>query len=341
MSEKVKNSASATEISFKGAKAYKLEASKYSCIIVPLIGGDVMRMRDEELKMEVFRYSDDVTLEKINDARVLWGLPTLYLPNRFDGGLLKTSDGEYHFPINEPKLQNYIHGWVHEREFEVVSVSADDDAARCEVCYIFDANDEMYQYMPIDFKLTYVYTLSDKGLEQEIILENLGDKMLPAILCTHTCISAPIVDGGKQETMLLSVPAKEKCELNERSLPSERLLPLSDYDKKYADGQMPPVLHDIDNDMYTAAENNILDGEPFYGAIVTDTDSGRRICNEVSREYRFWNMWNDKGFNGYFCPEPMTAMINSANLSLPREVTGYAEIAKGEKYTCWQRFFTK
>lgn len=340
MSETVKNSACCTETTFKGLKAYALEADKYSCIVVPAIGGDVMRLRDEQLKMEVLRYSDEVTLEKINEARVLWGLPTLYLPNRFDGGVLKTSDGEYRFPINEPKLGNCIHGWVHEREFEVVSASAEGDVAKIELCYKFDKNDEIFECMPIEFMLTYVYTLSAKGLEQEIILENLGDKMLPAILCTHTCISAPIVDGGKQETMLLSVPVAEKCELNERSLPSERLLPLSDYDKKYRDGQMPPVLHDIDNDMYTAAENNTLDGEPFYGAIVTDTDSGRRICNEVSREYRFWNMWNCKGTEGFFCPEPMTAMINSANLSLPAEVSGYAEIAKGEKYTCWQRLFT-
>lgn len=337
----MQTNAAYSETDFKGVKAYKLTADKYSCIVVPSIGGDVMRMRDEELKMEVFRYSDDATLERINEARVLWGLPTLYLPNRFDGGLLRTSDGEYHFPINEPKLNNYIHGWVQEREFDVVSVTAGGDTASIELCYMFDESDEMFEYMPVPFKLTYVYTLSARGLEQEITLQNLGDKMLPAILCTHTCISAPIVDGGKQETMLLSVPVAERCELGERSLPSERLLPLSDYDKKYRDGEMPPVLHDIDNDMYTAAENNILDGEPFYGAVVTDTETGRRICNEVSREYKFWNMWNDKGVNGYFCPEPMTAMINSPNLSLPREVSGYAEIAKGEKYTCWQRFFTK
>jgi aldose 1-epimerase len=74
--------------------------------------------------------------------------------------------------------------------------------------------------------------------------------------------------------------------------------------------------------------------------VITDEATVRRIGNEVSPEFKFWNMWNDRGFNGYFCPEPMTAMINSANLSLPREVSGYRELAPGESFTCWQRFFT-
>ena len=52
-------------------------------------------------------------------------------------------------------------------------------------------------------------------------------------------------------------------------------------------------------------------------------------------------MWNHGGVNHYFCPEPMTAMINCANLSLPDDVTGYSELKNGETYTCWQRFATK
>jgi aldose 1-epimerase len=91
--------------------------------------------------------------------------------------------------------------------------------------------------------------------------------------------------------------------------------------------------------MYTACDNE-LDGKPFYGVIITDRNTGNRLCNEVSKEYKFWNMWNDKGYNGYFCPEPMTAMINCANLSLDPEISGYREISNGETFECWQRFFT-
>jgi len=91
--------------------------------------------------------------------------------------------------------------------------------------------------------------------------------------------------------------------------------------------------------MYTTCENS-LDGEKFYGTVVCDTINGKKIVNEVSEEFKFFNMWNHDGDKGYFCPEPMTAMINSPNLSLPEEVSGYCELENGGKYTCWQRFFT-
>lgn len=335
----MKTAACVSETVFKGLKAYKMEADRYSCVVVPELGGDVMRMRDEDNKMEIFRYKDEVTLEKINEARVLWGLPTLYLPNRFDAGVLKTSDAKYVFPINEEDLNNFIHGWVHNRAHKLVKAAAEGGVAEVVTRYDFDESDEMFEYMPVKFSLVYTYTLSADGLKQEIELKNLGDKMLPVSVCTHTCISAPIVDGGRQDTMRLSVPVLKRCELNERSLPTENLPELTDYDLQYKNGEMHPVLQNIDNDMYTAGDN-ILDGKPMHGIIVSDLDSGRRIINEVSDEYKFWNMWNCKGSEGFFCPEPMTAMINSANLSLPREISGYGEIAPNETYTCWQRFYT-
>jgi len=324
----------------KGVKCVKLAAGKYTAVISPEYGASVWRMTDEELGMEIFRYKEEVTAAEIDSAREIWGLPTLYLPNRFDRGVLKTSDAEYRLPVNETLFDNHIHGWVHKRPHKVESVYADENKAVLVTSFTHDSSDEMYRYFPVDFKISYTFELSaEEGLKQTVKLTNLSSKKLPVSVCTHTCINAPIKKGGEQKGLRLMVPVGEKCELDERCLPTERLLPLDERDRQYKDGTMPPVLHTISNDMYTACEG-VLDGKPFYGAVVTDTETGLRLCNEVSREYRFWNMWNDSGVNGYFCPEPMTAMINSANLSLPREVSGYGELSEGESFVCWQRFFT-
>lgn len=324
----------------KGLTCVKLTAGRYFAVISPLTGSSVLRLCDTENNIEVFRYSEDCTLEQYNSAREIWGLPTLYLPNRFDAGVVKTSDGEYQLPVNEKMFGNHIHGWAHKREHKLESAEVKGAGAVCVTSYTFDESDEMFACFPLRFKLTYTYELSeDEGLKQTVKLENLSDRQLPVSICTHTCISSPIKVGGSEEGLLLAVPVEEKCELNDRCLPTEKLLPLNDYDKSYKEGTMKPVLHDISNDMYTAAMGE-LDGKPFYGAVVTDTESGLRVCNEVSEEYRFWNMWNDRGFNGYFCPEPMTAMINACNLSLDREVSGYTELARGEAFECRQRFFT-
>ncbi len=324
----------------KGIECVKLTAGRYFAVVSPLTGSSVLRLFDTVNNIEVFRYSEDCSLARYNNAREIWGLPTLYLPNRFDGGLIRTSDGEYHLPVNEKALGNFIHGWVHKRVHKVERTSAENGKAVVVTSYTFGDGDEMYRYFPVDFRLTYTFELSEEeGLRQTLCLENLSEKKLPVSLCTHTCINAPIVVGGKLNSLRLTVPIGEKCELDERCLPTERLLPLTYKDLRYKNGSMKPVLHTISNDMYTAVDGE-LDGKPFYGVTVTDKAADKRICNEVSREYRFWNMWNDRGGNGYFCPEPMTAMINAANLKLKDDVSGHKELGKGESFTCWQRFFT-
>ena len=329
-----------TSFECKGISCVKLTAGRYFAVISPLTGSSVLRFYDTENDIEVFRYSENCSLEQYNCAREIWGLPTLYLPNRFDKGLLKTSDGEYHLPVNEKLFNNHIHGWVHKRAHRIEDSFVRDGKATVVTSYTFGKDDEMYGCFPLDFKLTYTYELSEEnGLVQTLRLENLSDKKLPVSLCTHTCLSAPVKVGGSQESVMLTVPVGEKCELDDRCLPTERLLPLSDYDKAYKNGTMKAVLHDISNDMYTAVTGE-LDGKPFYGVTVTDTESGLRVCNEVSKEYRFWNMWNDRGVNGYFCPEPMTAMINAANLKIDPSVSGHKELSKGESFVCSQRFFT-
>ena len=92
--------------------------------------------------------------------------------------------------------------------------------------------------------------------------------------------------------------------------------------------------------LYHAEAGSAAYQQSFYGAIVEDTASGKRICYQVSPEYKFWIIWNDRGFNGYFCPEPMTAMIDAPNLELPRETTGYREIRPHDTFEANQRFFT-
>ena len=325
---------------FKGVKTARLEAGRYSAVIAYTMGSSVLRLYDEQNKVEVFRYKDEVTADTINEAREIWGLPTLYLPNRFDRGVIKTSDATYNMPINETLLDNFIHGFVHKRAHKLELCEVQGEKAVCRTSFEFDEQDEMFEFFPLKFKWTLTFTLSEaEGLKQEIELENKSDKALPVSVCTHTCINAPVTDGGDLTKLTFEVPIGKRCVLDDRCLPTEELKELDDYDRKYKTGDMQAVLHDISNDMYTA-EQTTLDGKPFYGVIITDRQSGRRVINEVSKEFKFWNMWNDRGVNGYFCPEPMTAMINAANLKIDPSVSGHKELSKGESFVCSQRFFT-
>ena len=327
-------------INFNGTPCVELSAGGYNALIAYEIGCNVIRLRDIVNSVEFFRFNDKNSAQTIIDSPEVWGLPTLYLPTRFSDEIIKTSDAEYKKKKKKKNhYSNHIHGFLHKRVHTVVEYKYDDTHAWLKTKYEFDEKDEFYQHMPIRFTAEYTFTLSDKGMQQDICFTNHSDKVLPMSLGSHTSIMAPFVDGAKAADIRLTVPAIMRCELNERCLPTENLLDLTEWDKEYTEGRKIPVLQNLDNDMYVAGKTK-LNGEDFHGFIAEDKASGIKLCCEVSEEYRFWIIWNDCGFNGYFCPEPMTAMINAPNLSLPVTINGYKEVEKGKTFKASQRFFT-
>lgn len=330
----------ARKANHKGIEAVELAAGGYYAVVAPQIGSSVLRLRDNEKGMEIFRYRDDVSIAEILNSTEVWGLPTLYLPNRFDGGLLKTSDGEYHLPVNEGRFGNHLHGFLQKRVHKIKALAAEDGKAYLTTEYVYDENDFFFACFPVKFTVEITIELSDNGMRHTIALTNNSDKMLPISIATHTTINAPFVDGGRQEDIRLQVPAVKKINFNKRRwLPDGTQSELDKHDREYLSGRVP-VLKNICNEMYVGGTLK-LDGEDFHGCVMTDTASGKRLCYEVDDRYKFWIVWNDKGFKNYFCPEPMTAQVNAPNLDMPGEESGYEEIAPNGRYSVSQRFFTK
>lgn len=328
-------------INFNGASCVRLSAGGYEALVAYEIGSNVIRLRDNRNGIEFFRFKDSNTADEIRQSAEVWGLPTLYLPNRFADGILKTSDAVYHLPVNEKApYNNHIHGFLHKRCHEVVEHKADENCAWVKTRYVYDEKDEFFQYLPIRFTAEYTFTLSENGLEKNVRFTNLSNVMMPMSLASHTTINAPFADGGKEGDIRLTVPIGKKCELNDRCLPTGNLKAPTMYDLEYKTGNKCPVLQVCDNDMYFG-EYTDLDHEKFHGVIAEDIASGKKLCYEVSDEYKFWIIWNDRGFNHYFCPEPMTAMIDAPNLAIPADITGYREIKPGDSFEAHEHFFTK
>lgn len=323
-----------------GMPCVRLDAGGYSALIAPEVGSNVIRLQDVANGLEFFRFSDNNTYETLLQSAEVWGLPTLYLPNRFADGILKTSDAVYHLPVNEKApYNNHIHGFLHKRAHTVVEHGADANCAWAKTAYDYDERDPFFQYLPIRFRAEFTFILSACGLEYEFKLINKSHKMMPISVATHTAINSPFVVGGKEKDERITVPIGKRCLLNDRCLPTKELGDLTVMDLEYRSGSRCPVLQNIDNEMYFA-ERMTVDGEEFYGLICEDLESGKKFAYEISDNYKFWIIWNDKGFNGYFCPEPMSAMIDAPNLDLPNAFTGYQELAPEESCSFHQRFFT-
>ena len=72
----------ATKINWKGMECIQLCAGGYTALIAPGIGSNVLRLHDDAHGVEFFRWDENNTPEDIKQSAEVWGLPTLYLPNR-------------------------------------------------------------------------------------------------------------------------------------------------------------------------------------------------------------------------------------------------------------------
>ena len=329
---------SAEKKEFCGKDIVELTCGKYTATIAAFNGSNIMRMQDNENGIDFFRNDPTFTAEDYQNNAEVYGFPSLYLPNRLAGGVLKVSDHTYKFPCNDP-LGNHLHGFLHKREHKIVAAEVTENAAVAKTEYVYDNKDPFYKTFPVKFKAEYTFKLSENGMEYSFTITNLSKRQLPYGVCNHTAMKGPFTENGKAEDMRLYVPIGDKVQLDEHCIPTCEFMALDNHDKQYLTGSMVPVGQDIDNDMYFA-ENGTADGKPFYGIIATDTASGKQIRYEVCKDFKFWIIWNDHGDKGYFCPEPMSWIIDAPNLPLSESESGYTELAPGESSTVTEKIYS-
>ena len=328
------------EVIFQGVPVISMTAGGYEALIAPTVGSNIIKLQQHTKKIDFFRYDKKHTMRKLIANPEIYGFPTLYLPNRLNRGTLRTSDALYHFPINEPFYQNHLHGFLHKRKHTVIETSVKENMAIAKTRYIYDENDAFFPYFPLSFQADFTFQLDEQGMHYTFTLTNLSNRQMPFGVCNHTAFKAPFVKGGSQRTIRIQLPVVKRCMFNERELPTGELRDLLPSDRQYLTSDKHAVKAPIDNEMYSI-DTLTVDGKPFHGAIMTDLATNSRIFYEVDENFSFFVVWNDHGRKGYFCPEPMTWMVDAPNLDLPEEVTGYRELAPGESKTVTEHIYTK
>ena len=129
-----------------------------------------------------------------------------------------------------------IHGFARGSELEVTE--ADDT----HIEFLLNANDETREMYPFEFTLRVSYTLEGSAVRSDVVIENTGDKVLPATFGAHPGFNVPLDNGSFEDWY---IEFGEDCAPNELvfsdtcfNTGKKRAYPLKD-------GRIIPLRHSI------------------------------------------------------------------------------------------------
>ncbi len=322
------------KISFNGLHAYELTCSPFQAVILPECGGNLIAFRDVEKNYHFLREPSPEDMNEFNEHPVLFGIPVLFPPNRFEDGTFTFFNRKYQFPINEPSRNNHLHGFFKTHPWEVTDLKSSDAESSIELSLAIDEQSEIYPYFPHHFKVNLRYTLSAKGLEQYIGFQNTGTDSMPLMLGFHTTFNAPFSKTSGKDDVTLQLSISERIELNERSLPSGKRLSLNPNEQKIAGDGISPYFAPLDNHYMAKKEGQ-------NRMVLTDRHEKVKLVYETGSKFPFWMLYNKDADSGFFCPEPQTNMVNAPNAPFPAGETGLIELKAGETWSAQSRIFTE
>ncbi len=314
-----------TEHNFHGTMAITLSAGKYSAMVLPEMGGNVVSFKDEEKQYSFLRTPPDVAA--VTRRPVLYGMPVLFPPNRYEDGTFTINNRTYQFPINEEATHNHIHGFLKDIPWDVTAAGTTSETAYVEVSERIDADSDIFRYFPHEFTIRIRYTLTSEGLQHDVRVENNGREAIPLMLGFHTTLNVPFAVGSAPEDYTIAVTVGERWELSDRMLPTGRYQSLTTDEEHLRDTGVYPFYTALDNH-YTAMPQ---DGKNY--AALTDRRLGVRLIYEADGHYRQWMVFNNFGRGEFVCPEPQTSMVNAPNVDLPSNTTGLVML---EPTAVWQ-----
>ncbi len=320
------------QTTWQGEPAIRFAAGGYEALMIPGVGANVIELKQVEKGLELLRAPEGVAPEAFKVRPQVYGIPVLFPPNRIEDGTFMADGRNYQFTINEIPNNNHIHGFLHRRPWKVTKMDIlSEDRVEVEAVFEADASSEFYKEFPHEFEFKLLYTLSEKGLEQKVTIINRSSLPMPMGLGFHTAFKIPFHPEGREEDYRMLASIGDKWELNDRMLPTGRLIEPTELEKGYRQEGVQPVGQVIDKQHFTAQPLRINDRE-FHGAIIEDRAKAIKLVYECGKGYGHWMLWNSDGQQGFVCPEPQTWAVNAPNIKLPDHVTGFQLLAPGEAW---------
>ena len=320
---------------YRDEPAILLKSGRYSAVMLPGIGGNLVSFRDDEHGFHFLREPSDEEWREFKRRPMVHGIPVLFPPNRYEDGEFVWNGKTYRFPVNEPATNNHLHGFVYDQPWETADFGRDAGKSRVTVKHVFGETHPNYRYFPHTFTLTLTYTLSADGLRQDVSVVNEGGEPMPLMLGFHTAVNAPFAPGSTADDCRLLLTIGQRVELSPRMLPTGEFQTLSENERRIKEGLGSPYAEDMDNH-YTAeprGAGNMME--------LTDTRAGVKLVYETGEKFPFWMVWNTRRSRRYFCPEPQTSLVNAPRAPFPPERTGLIALGPGESWTAACRMYAE
>ncbi len=163
-------------------------------------------------------------------------------PNRVRGGSWSQDGVEHHLPVNEPKLQNALHGLVQEAVFKVESMASDEVTVSTLV--------RPQPGYPFSVTLAITYRLTSDGLEVDNTITNSSDRPAPVSLGAHPYLR---VGDAPLDDLTVRIAATTYFTLDQQLIPTAQRhvggsgidpragLPVSGIDLNHCYGQLSTV----------------------------------------------------------------------------------------------------
>lgn len=323
----------AYEQSYYDEPAVWLEWGPYQAAVLPKAGANLIAFRQTEKRYSVLREpaADEMDLFRANP--VVYGVPLLFPPNRYEDGTFTWKSRTYTFPINEARTGNHIHGFFLDAVWNVDSYGATEHESYVSLSISIEEGHPIYAYLPHRFTIQLRYSLSENGLLQHVLVKNTGPDEMPCMLAFHTTINAPFAQGSTPDDYRFTMTTEKRWELDGRMLPTGKHQPLLPEEEQMRSTGLSPFWEPMDNH-YTsssASGRNAME--------LTDAREGVTLVYDVGAAYKHWMIWNNQATPGYFCPEPQINLVNAPNVDLPPEQTALLSLKPGAIWEATSRFY--
>lgn len=301
---------SVKRIQFLDETAYSIENEEVKAIILPSQGSNLISILDKKTNTEILRTPK--TREEYETRRMVFGTPVLFPPNRIEDAGFEYNGRKYELEMNRPKENVHIHGFVHDKEWNVLDI--DESLPRIKTQIRSADYPQILQQYPHDFTITMTVKLQGNEVIQSTEITNNGDSLMPCGLGYHTTFQFP-------QDARLSLDVQEKWLLNERHLPTGEFEKITNKEEFSKGTTLDGAAMD---DVYLMTSNKT--------AFIDRPDAGYRISYSLSDHFTQWVLFTANGHENLLAVEPYSWVTNAPNLKhLPKTLTGLDDIQPNNK----------